>query len=157
MIIILSNQERMVIFYLVSSILYLMKNLTKESYLVDHMNGLEEVKELSKDFSPEKTASVCGIDADTIRSIARDIASASCAAVYGRMGTCTQSFGTVNSWLIDTINIVTGNLDREGGVMFTTPAAGIRHPRRRDIALDVLRVESADCLRFWRASCSMSC
>ncbi len=107
------------------------ENLTKESYLVDYINGLEEVKELSKEFPPEKTASVCGIDAETIRSIARDIAAASCAAVYGRMGTCTQSFGTVNSWLIDTINIVTGNLDREGGVMFTTPAAGSKTSRKK--------------------------
>lgn len=107
------------------------EKLSKDDYLADYVNGLEEVKELAKEFSPEKMASVCGIDSEEIRMIARDISSASCAAVYGRMGTCTQSFGTINSWLIDVINYVTGNLDREGGVMFTTPAAGGKTSRKK--------------------------
>ncbi len=112
--------------YFLFSILHTLfaEGLTKETHLAQHVNGLSEVKKLAKDFPPEKMAAVCGLDAETIRTIARDISSATCAAVYGRMGTCTQAFGTVNSWLIDVINYVTGNLDREGGVMFTTPAAG---------------------------------
>ncbi|WP_237438496.1 molybdopterin-dependent oxidoreductase [Guptibacillus hwajinpoensis] len=112
--------------YFLFSILHTLfdEELTKETHLAQHVNGLLEVKKLAKDFPPEKMAAVCGLDAETIRTIARDISSATCAAVYGRMGTCTQAFGTVNSWLIDVINYVTGNLDREGGVMFTTPAAG---------------------------------
>ncbi|WP_347548258.1 molybdopterin-dependent oxidoreductase [Pseudalkalibacillus hwajinpoensis] len=119
--------------YFLFSLLYTLfdERIAKESYLADHLNGLEDVKELAKEFPPEKTAPVCGVEAETIRSIARDIASATCAAVYGRMGTCTQSFGTVNSWLIDVINLVTGNLDREGGVMFTTPAAGGTKSRKK--------------------------
>src|SRR5205807_8569775 len=45
-------------------------------------------------------------------------------AFYGRIGTCTQEFGTLASWLIDVLNLLTGNLDREGGAMFPLGAAG---------------------------------
>ncbi|MFP3360461.1 molybdopterin oxidoreductase family protein, partial [Planococcus sp. SIMBA_143] len=83
------------------------EELTKDTHLAQHVNGLSEVKKLAKDFPPEKMATVCGLDAETIRTIARYISSATCAAVYGRMGTCTQALGTVNSWLIDVINYVT--------------------------------------------------
>ncbi len=59
--------------------------------------------------------------------IARDLARAPRAAVYGRIGTCTQEFGTLASWLVDVLNTLTGNLDREGGAMFTRAAAGSRN------------------------------
>src|SRR5438445_782653 len=64
------------------------------------------------------------IDAATSRRTARELATASRAAVYGRIGTCTQEFGTLASWLVDVANTLTGNLDRPGGAMFTKPAAG---------------------------------
>jgi len=44
--------------------------------------------------------------------------------VYARIGTCTQAFGTLASWLVDVLNALTGNLDREGGAMWTRAAAG---------------------------------
>src|SRR3546814_20108385 len=44
-------------------------------------------------------------------------------AIYGRIGTCTQSFGTLASWMIDVLAILTGNLDREGGSMWSRPVA----------------------------------
>ena len=66
----------------------------------------------------------CGIEADTIRRLARELADAPTAAVYGRIGTCTQAFGTTASWLVDALNLLTGNLDRPGGAMFALPAAG---------------------------------
>src|SRR5262249_28904164 len=47
------------------------------------------------------------------------------AACYGRLGTCVQEFGTLASWGCDLVNVLTGNLDRPGGVMFTTPACPI--------------------------------
>ena len=56
--------------------------------------------------------------------MARELAAAERAAVYGRIGTCTQEFGTLASWLVDVLNVLTGNLDREGGAMFTRGAAG---------------------------------
>ena len=92
--------------------------------VADHVAGVEEVKHLAGVFSPEAVAPVCGIDAATIRRTARELATAPRAAVYGRIGTCTQEFGTLASWLVDVANTLTGNLDRPGGAMFTKPAAG---------------------------------
>src|SRR5262249_49913374 len=87
----------------------------------------EEVQKLAQSFAPERVASACGIEPETIRTIARELAAAKRAAVYGRIGTCTQEFGTLASWLIDVVNILTGNLDREGGAMFPKAAAGARN------------------------------
>jgi anaerobic selenocysteine-containing dehydrogenase len=86
--------------------------------------GLEAVRTLAKDFAPEAVARVTGIDAAVTRRIARELAGASRAACYGRIGTCTQEFGTLASWLVDVVNVLTGNLDRPGGVMFPRGAAG---------------------------------
>ncbi len=86
--------------------------------------GLDEVRGLAEPFTPEAVADVCGVAADEIRRMAHELAAASRAAVYGRVGTCTQEFGTVASWLVDVLNLVTGNLDRVGGAMFPLAAAG---------------------------------
>jgi anaerobic selenocysteine-containing dehydrogenase len=86
--------------------------------------GVAVVEELARDFTPEAVAPLCGVDAATIRRLARELAAAESAAVYGRTGTCTQEFGTLTSWLIDVLNVLTGNLDRPGGAMFSKPAAG---------------------------------
>ncbi len=87
-----------------------------------HVTGVEEVRELAARFSPETVAEHCGVVADDIRTLTREIARARSAAVYGRIGTCTVEFGTISSWLIDVINTLTGNLDRPGGVMFALSA-----------------------------------
>ena len=92
-------------------------------HLADHVREVEEIRELCRDFSPEAVASVCAIDAETIRTLAREIAEAPRAAVYGRIGTCNQEFGTLASWLVEVVNILTGNLDRPGGMMFANPIA----------------------------------
>jgi anaerobic selenocysteine-containing dehydrogenase len=86
--------------------------------------GVQEVEHAARDFSPEAVAPVTAIDADTIRRLTRELAAAETAAVYGRIGTCTQEFGTLASWLVDVLNILTGNLDRPGGAMFAKPASG---------------------------------
>jgi anaerobic selenocysteine-containing dehydrogenase len=86
--------------------------------------GVDVVEALARDFTPDAVAGLCGIGADTIRRLARELAAAPSAAVYGRTGTCTQEFGTITSWLVDVLNVLTGNLDRLGGAMFPKPAAG---------------------------------
>lgn len=88
------------------------------------VEGVEEIARLAPTFTPEAVAPVCGIDADVIRTVARDLASTERAGIYARIGTCTQEFGTVTSWLVDVVNILAGNFDREGGMMFTLPATG---------------------------------
>ena len=103
------------------------EGLVAPGKLVEHIAGLEQVREQAEPFTPERVATICGINASTIRTIARELAAAPRAAVYGRVGTCTQEFGTLNSWLVDVLNVLTGNLDREGGAMFPKAAAGSRN------------------------------
>ena len=95
--------------------------------LAGHVNGLDELRTLVREFPPEAVAGPCGIEAGEIRRMARELAAAERAAVYARIGTCTQEFGTLASWLVDVLNVLTGNLDREGGAMFTRAAAGQRN------------------------------
>lgn len=89
----------------------------------EHVVGVEQVRALAADFAPDAVEQACGIGADEIRELARELAAAPTAAVYGRIGTSTVEFGTVGSWLVDVINVLTGNLDRPGGVMFPLGAA----------------------------------
>ncbi len=89
-----------------------------------YLSGLDEFVAAVAPFTPERVADSTGITAATIRRLAHDLAAAPSAAVYGRIGTTTTPFGSTASWLIDAVNILTGNLDRPGGVMFATPAAG---------------------------------
>jgi anaerobic selenocysteine-containing dehydrogenase len=95
--------------------------------LTEHLTGLDELRALVRDFPPEAVAGACGIEAGEIRRMARELAGAERGAVYARIGTCTQEFGTHASWLVDVLNVLTGNLDREGGAMFTRAAAGQRN------------------------------
>ena len=93
------------------------------------LNGVDEVVQALKPFTPEAVAVTTGIDAQTIRRIARELREASSSAVYGRIGTTTTAFGTTASWLVDVVNIFTGNLDRVGGAMFPLPVAGSGNTR----------------------------
>src|SRR5690606_23898977 len=93
-------------------------------HLAEWVDGVDVVRDLAAPFTPEAVAPVCGIDAATVRRLARDLAAAPTAAVYGRIGTCTQEFGTLASWLVDVVNLLTGNLDRVGGAMFPKGAVG---------------------------------
>jgi anaerobic selenocysteine-containing dehydrogenase len=103
------------------------EGLEDTAALAEHVNGLDEVRALVREFPPESVADACGIEAEEIRRMARELAAAERGAVYARIGTCTQEFGTHASWLVDVLNVLTGNLDREGGAMFTRAAAGQRN------------------------------
>lgn len=92
--------------------------------LVSHVTGVDEVRAAAMDFAPEAVSEHCGVSADQIRTLARDIAAGPRTAVYGRIGTSTVAFGTVTSWLVDVVNLLTGNLDRPGGTMFPTSPVG---------------------------------
>lgn len=84
-------------------------------------SGLADVRRVVADRTPERAAVACGVDAPTIGRLARDFALARSAVAYGRLGVCHHTTGTVTHWLINVLNVVTGNLDRPGGAMFTTP------------------------------------
>src|SRR5215218_490781 len=103
------------------------EGLDSPGQLTEHLNGLDEVRTLVRDFRPEAVAAGCGIEAEEIRRMARELAAAERGAVYARIGTCTQEFGTHASWLVDVLNVLTGNLDSEGGALFPRAAVGQRN------------------------------
>ncbi|MET9034230.1 molybdopterin oxidoreductase family protein [Streptomyces mirabilis] len=90
--------------------------------LAPHVQDVEELATAVRDFTPEAASGACDVDADTIRALARELAAAPTAAVYGRIGSCTVPHGTLASWLVDVLNILTGNLDRPGGALFPQAA-----------------------------------
>ena len=98
------------------------EGLTHLDQLAPFTEGVETVAKLVMEFAPERVASLTGIEPDQIRALAREFAAAESAVCYGRIGVSTQEFGGVCQWLINVLNIVTGNLDRTGGAMFTLPA-----------------------------------
>ncbi|RAS65563.1 anaerobic selenocysteine-containing dehydrogenase [Lentzea atacamensis] len=98
--------------------------------LAGHVTDHTAIRSHVEPFSPDAVAARTGVDAATIRALARQLAGAERAAVYGRIGTTTVEFGTVASWAVDTLNILTGNLDRPGGVMWPLPAHSRRGPGR---------------------------
>jgi anaerobic selenocysteine-containing dehydrogenase len=119
-----------------AALLMAMINTMKEENLFrlarpDQLKGLDAALAAISAVTPEVAAGATGIDAGTIRRLAREFAAASSAVCYGRVGTTLQSFGTLNQWLVQLVNIVTGNLDREGGAMPTNPLIPVTGPGTR--------------------------
>lgn len=88
-----------------------------------HVDGVDTMRRVAEDWPPERVSAVTGIDEDRIRKLARELAGAEKSVVYGRIGLCNQEFGSLASWLVDVINILTGHFDTPGGAMFPKPAA----------------------------------
>lgn len=98
------------------------EGLVSPGSLAEFTSGVETIRDLVAEFSPESIAPITGIAAAEIRLLAREFASAESAVCYGRIGVSLQEFGSVCQWLINVLNIVTGNMDRAGGAMFPLPA-----------------------------------
>ena len=93
--------------------------------------GIDDVRSAVLGFTPKRVASFTGVPAETVTALARELAAAPTAVVYGRIGTHTTAYGTLAAWLVDVLNTLTGNLDRPGGAMFPHPAhEKERRPRR---------------------------
>lgn len=106
----------------------LREKLADPGPLTDHLEGADELAAALADFTPDAVAAACDVDAATITALARELAAAPTAAVYARIGSCTVEHGTLASWLVDVLNILTGNLDRPGGALFPLSATA-RAPR----------------------------
>ncbi|MBX7468004.1 molybdopterin oxidoreductase family protein [Streptomyces sp. NPDC001571] len=104
------------------------EQLTALGALEAQAEGVAEVAHAIGEFTPEAVGPVCDVEPDAIRDIARELAAAPTAAVYGRIGSCTVEHGTLASWLVDVLNVLTGNLDRPGGALFPLSATD-RAPR----------------------------
>ncbi|QEU95403.1 molybdopterin-dependent oxidoreductase [Streptomyces kanamyceticus] len=102
--------------------------LTDLGALADQVRDVDELRDAVREFTPEAVSEACDVPADTIRALARELADAPTAAVYGRVGASTVAFGTLTSWLVDVLNVLTGNLDRPGGALF--PLAATAQPPR---------------------------
>ncbi|VVO19736.1 Nitrate reductase [Pseudomonas fluorescens] len=99
------------------------EGLTRDSHLP--VDGLDQVREAIATFTADAMSPLCAVPAEQIRQLARDFAAAPSAVCYGRMGVSTQAFGTLCHWLVQLINLVTGNLDRVGGALCTEPAVDL--------------------------------
>ncbi len=101
------------------------ENLTSKGHLENHLKGWEKIKALAKEYPPEKITEITGITTDAIVQLARQFATSKTAVCYGRLGLSTQEFGGLCQWLVNVLNCITGNLDTEGGALFTLPAIDI--------------------------------
>jgi anaerobic selenocysteine-containing dehydrogenase len=101
------------------------QGLASPAHLETVITSLEPVREVAAGFEPERVADATGIPAEEIRKLAREFAGASSAVCYGRLGVSTQQYGALCNWLVNLLNILTGNLDRPGGAMFTRPAVDL--------------------------------
>ena len=97
-------------------------NLTNLGRLLNFTKGLNDIKKIVSDFPPESVEQKTGISANIIKQIARNFCNSRSAVCYGRLGVSTQAFGSLCQWLINILNIATGNMDKPGGAMFTLPA-----------------------------------
>ncbi|WP_371639343.1 molybdopterin oxidoreductase family protein [Streptomyces virginiae] len=98
------------------------EKLADPGVLEEHRDGIGELGAALGSFTPEAVAPACDLTAAEIRTLARELAAAPTAAVYARIGSCTVEFGTLASWLVDVLNLLTGNLDRPGGALFPLSA-----------------------------------
>jgi anaerobic selenocysteine-containing dehydrogenase len=124
-----------------AALLLAMVNVLFADDLVDLGNiaglvtGVDEVRHLCADFTPDSVADACGVPAKRIRSLAHELAETERAVLYGRIGLCNQEFGSLASWLVDVVNILTRHFDTEGGLMFPKPVAwGLNSLPRPDLA-----------------------
>jgi anaerobic selenocysteine-containing dehydrogenase len=99
------------------------EGLVDVGHLAPHIDGLDRMRAVAAQWSPERVAAATNIDAERIRGLARELATTPRAVVYGRIGTCNQEFGSLASWLVDVVNILSGHFDVEGGAMFPRAAA----------------------------------
>ncbi len=104
------------------------EGLADPGTLAEAVMGIDDVEAAVAGFTRERVASFTGVPADTVRALARELAAAPTAVVYGRIGTHTTAYGTLAAWLVDVLNVLTGNLDRPGGAMF--PHAAHEQQRR---------------------------
>jgi len=100
-------------------------DLIAPDHLSDHLDDFEDVLRLIRDFSLEEITQKTGMKEADIRQIVHDFNRADTACIYGRMGVSTTEFGSLCQWLIQLINIFSGNLDKVGGSLLPDPAVDL--------------------------------
>jgi len=113
------------------------KELVNHNHLKDSLDGLEEIHKLVKDFQIENLFELTGITIETMATLVEAFCRSNTAVLYARIGVSTHEFGSIVNWLVNVFNILTGNLDSAGGMMFTTPAidlVGFKKPKTKKFA-----------------------
>jgi len=90
------------------------EGLTDEQYIQAHTSGYEDLKKMVKDFAPEAMAEICGIDAETIRDVARTYARSERSIIFWGMGISQHVHGTDNSRCLIALTMITGHVGRSG-------------------------------------------
>ncbi len=104
--------------------------------------GVDQLRQIVAPFTPERVAGAVGIAGENIRRMAREFGAAKAAVAYGRVGTCQNELGSAASWLVEALNVVTGNFDRAGGAMFASPAVDLASLGRRMVGPGYARWKS---------------
>lgn len=100
------------------------QNAIDLGHLSEHIDNVDALKAAIENYTAESTAAVTGVPADVLRTLATEYVKTNKAALYGRIGLCTQEFGLASHWMLMVVSLLTGKLDREGGMMFATAPTG---------------------------------
>ncbi len=90
------------------------ENLVDQTFIADRTSGYEELKKNVASYSPEAMAPICGIDADTIREVARLYATSKASMILWGMGVSQHSHGTDNARCLIALALMTGQIGRPG-------------------------------------------
>lgn len=101
------------------------RRLASPGHLLAFAPELDQVASFVEDYPVERVAPIVGIEAEKITAMVEAFCQAESAVCYGRMGASVQAFGTLSQYLIMLFNMLSGNLDRPGGMMFTQPSADL--------------------------------
>ncbi len=93
------------------------QNGVDEQFVQDHTIGINALKELAKDWPPEKTEEVTQIPASDLKQMVGDYIQADGAALYCSTGVNMGGNGSLAFWLQEVINAISGNLDKKGGTL----------------------------------------
>lgn len=120
--------------YLVMAMINILfeKGLVESKKLASHIEGVETVQTLVKDYTAESVAEKTGISSENIEKLVEEFCQADSALLYARIGVSTHEFGSLVNWLTCVFNILTGNMDSQGGMMFPNPAidlVGFKKPK----------------------------
>ena len=98
------------------------RDIRRDDPCISYSKGLEDLKQLAQDYPIEIISPLTAISENNILQIVEDLIQSKSPVVYGRLGVNTQRFGTLCQWLITSINVLLGQLDKKGGLLFTLPA-----------------------------------
>ena len=90
------------------------EGLVDKVFIADRTSGFEQIKRNVKAFSPEAMAPICGIDAETLRTVARLYASSKGSMILWGMGVSQHVHGTDNARCLIALSMMTGQIGRPG-------------------------------------------